>query len=66
MTAIIITRFFFQEVDEFSTTLRQATLQIASISECNGTYVAWGSNIDQMICAKVPNGDKGGCWVIES
>ena len=57
---------YFQDVLEFSTTLRQVTLQISSVSECNSTYVAWGSTIDHMICAEVPNGGKGAYWVIGS
>jgi len=42
------------------------TQQIANESECNSTYASWGSNVDHMICAVVPDGGKGACWVIGS
>jgi hypothetical protein len=54
---------FLQEINDYSTTLRQVTLQTISDSECNSIYADNGGITDSMICAGVPNEDKGACAV---
>jgi hypothetical protein len=68
MTKIIITGcivffFFLQEIGGYSNTLRQVTLKIISVSECNSALAIYGSVTDSMICAKHPNEYKGACPV---
>jgi len=68
MTANIITGYFvfLQEPGDYSTTLRQVTLQITNDSECSSAYVAYKGITDRMICAGDPTWGKGACWVIGS
>jgi hypothetical protein len=68
MTKIIITGcivffFFFQVIGGYSNTLRQVTLKIISVSECNNPNAYNGAITDSMICAKDPNAYKGACTV---
>ena len=55
---------FLQELGDYSTTLREVTLQITSDSSCNSTYANLGVITDSMICAGDSNGGKGACMVI--
>jgi len=55
---------FLQELGDYSTILRQVTLQITSDSSCNSTYANYGGITYSMICAGDSNGDKGACSVI--
>ena len=57
---------FLQDLGDYSTTLRQVTVQITSDSQCNSTYADYGGITDSMICAGDPNGGKGGCEVTGS
>ena len=54
---------FLQEVDPYSTTLLEVTVQVITESECNSTYADYGGITDRMICAGDTNGGKGACWV---
>jgi hypothetical protein len=54
---------FLQEVDPYSTTLLEVTVQVTTDSECSSTYVDYGRITDRMICAGDSNGGTGACGV---
>jgi len=56
---------FLQELDDYTTILREVALQIKDDSDCNSTYASMGGITDRMICAGPSDGVKGACGVIE-